>query len=274
MIQAHPDQEFERLQKTVLEMPINNPDDKTERFPKELSRRLLPKSYDKTARDLLEDHIITHCKIKASVFSAKRSSRSGAHRSPDPPSPDPPLSPLGFDQTEDDPENSSPSRPIERERKPYSAQPGGGRTYEDSPIPRSISPIEVSPINFRDDGSRDEWTRSPPGPSSRYKPSSDDSLAHSPTDGEPYGSPTPSAPPPDDQHEKRHRNHDKEKGKKENRRHDGGKEHRRDRDKRRHHGRPSRVSWASDEEYYRPPGSVGGRSGGPYDNHAIWAGRY
>lgn len=40
MIQANPDREFARLQKTVLDMPINNPDDRKERFPKELPRRL------------------------------------------------------------------------------------------------------------------------------------------------------------------------------------------------------------------------------------------
>jgi hypothetical protein len=42
LIQAHPDLEFERLAKAVMNMPISNADYKSERFPKELSRRLLP----------------------------------------------------------------------------------------------------------------------------------------------------------------------------------------------------------------------------------------
>ena len=48
LIQAHPEEEFERLQKAVLEMPISNPDDKKERFPKEISRRLFPGHGDTT----------------------------------------------------------------------------------------------------------------------------------------------------------------------------------------------------------------------------------
>ena len=42
MIQAYPDTEYERLAKAVLAMPISNADDRKERFPKELPRRLFP----------------------------------------------------------------------------------------------------------------------------------------------------------------------------------------------------------------------------------------
>lgn len=40
LIQAHPEEEFERLRRAVVKMPVSNPDDRKERFPKEISRRL------------------------------------------------------------------------------------------------------------------------------------------------------------------------------------------------------------------------------------------
>lgn len=63
LIQAHPDQEYERLQKAVLDMPISNPDDKKERFPKECSRRLFPVSADHRIRERLERAICKHAKV-------------------------------------------------------------------------------------------------------------------------------------------------------------------------------------------------------------------
>lgn len=278
MIQAHPDQEFERLQRAVIEMPINNPDDKTERFPKELSRRLFPKSSDKVAQELLEDGIITHCKIKPSVFASRKSPQPGSHQYRSPSSPDAPASsgpsPLGFDQGEDEPEDSGPSLPIERERMPYSAQPGGRRAYDKSPMPRAVSPIDVPPINFRDGESREEWTRSPPDSVGRYKDPADEHITSVSNDREPYESPASPGRLPDDSYGKRHRNHDRETGRKDDRLHKNGREHRRDREKRRHHERPPRVSWANDEDYYRGTGSLGGRSGDPYNRDPIWTGRY
>lgn len=53
-IQAHPDKEFERLRKAVLAMPISNPDDEKERFPKEISRRLFPGHEDRKVRTRIE----------------------------------------------------------------------------------------------------------------------------------------------------------------------------------------------------------------------------
>ena len=55
LIQAHPEEEFERLRKAVLEMPISNPDDSKERFPKEISRRLFPDHEDHKVRKRMED---------------------------------------------------------------------------------------------------------------------------------------------------------------------------------------------------------------------------
>lgn len=71
LIQAHPEEEFERLQKAVLEMPISNPDNKKERFPKEISRRLFPGHGDTSIRDRIEDSISEH----AAVDLPRRSSR-------------------------------------------------------------------------------------------------------------------------------------------------------------------------------------------------------
>ncbi|KAK3178839.1 hypothetical protein OEA41_000976 [Lepraria neglecta] len=54
LIQAHPEEEFERLRKVVLEMPISNPDDCKERLPKDISRRLFPDHEDHKVRNRIE----------------------------------------------------------------------------------------------------------------------------------------------------------------------------------------------------------------------------
>ena len=41
-VKAYPNAEFKRLQNALHEMAINNPDNKEERFPKEIPRRLFP----------------------------------------------------------------------------------------------------------------------------------------------------------------------------------------------------------------------------------------
>lgn len=71
LIQAHPDLEFQRLQKAALEMPISNPDDRKERFPKEISRRLFPGQEDRRIRDRIQDSISEH----AAIDLPRRSSR-------------------------------------------------------------------------------------------------------------------------------------------------------------------------------------------------------
>ncbi|EEA26544.1 hypothetical protein TMatcc_005176 [Talaromyces marneffei ATCC 18224] len=153
MIQANPDREFARLQKTVLDMPINNPDDRKERFPKELPRRLFPSSSDKKILEKLEVSIITHCEVELPRSLPEERSRS-------PPRQNKPrdISPLSKTQPatieripasvstsksssqeretkaldDDDEEVTTSPRPIERERKPYSVHPGGGKKYEET----------------------------------------------------------------------------------------------------------------------------------------------
>lgn len=148
MIQSNPDREFARLQKTVRDMPISNPDDKKERFPKQLPRRLFPSSADLNVLEKLEASIVTHSGLDLPRNLPQERAKSPARRAPVEKSPSragteraPPSiqerEPKNFSSTsssavvEDEEDETIPSRPIERERKPYSAQPGGGRVYED-----------------------------------------------------------------------------------------------------------------------------------------------
>jgi hypothetical protein len=168
MLLAHPDQEFERLQKAVLDMPIGNFDDRKERFPKEISRRLFPKIPDQNIREKLEKGMITHCNISLlhryssgpdqltpqpqPTATAHRADSMASTTSSQPSVPSnrrpetAPSAPAQDSNIERDrqPYSNTPSegaiededdiptpQPIERERNPYSAQPGGGRTYDD-----------------------------------------------------------------------------------------------------------------------------------------------
>ncbi|KAL8788125.1 MAG: hypothetical protein Q9213_001883 [Squamulea squamosa] len=161
LIQAHPNKEFERLQKAVLAMPINNPDEKRERFPKELSRRLFPGSENKQVRERIEKAISLHASIDlplrsndqepstkapghkptvsdTSHMSSRRDSNANGENIPPPYAPSniererKPYSSIPGSAIDDtNPTPTLPSNPIERERKPYSSQPGGGKQYED-----------------------------------------------------------------------------------------------------------------------------------------------
>ncbi|KAL8856333.1 MAG: hypothetical protein Q9178_007024 [Gyalolechia marmorata] len=160
-IQAHPKEEFERLQKAVLAMPINNPDEKKERFPKELSRRLFPSSENKQVRERIEKAISLHANVDLPLRSKNQehSPNATSHKpsvsdtthmpswrgtkihgenvpAPYPPSnierERKPYSGIPESVIDDtNPPPVPPSNPIERERKPYSAQPGGGKHFED-----------------------------------------------------------------------------------------------------------------------------------------------
>ena len=145
MIQAYPEREYERLQKAVLEMPINNPDDKKERFPKEIPRRLFPDAPNLLLREKLDECIMRHSHIDlpAAPEDAGAARRSQAPGSPSktqtPTGSNPPVIERGRQPyatassvTTDDEEESKSPHPIERERKPYAAQPGGGKVYNES----------------------------------------------------------------------------------------------------------------------------------------------
>ena len=154
MIRAHPDTEFERLAKCVLEMPISNADHRAERFPKELSRRLFPKKEDPTSQHRLAIAMSTDNAIPPSQY------RGNAMNFPPPPSVSSTATTSTFTERERTPYSgpskagsvasvdstfeedsrstssfhSSSSIPIERERKPYSAQVGGGKVYNEDII--------------------------------------------------------------------------------------------------------------------------------------------
>lgn len=173
LIKAHPEEEYQRLQKAVLDMPISNPDQKKERFPKEISRRLFPGSGDREIRESLETAISEHGEIElpkradgenitshrpsvvtepVSVSTAginvapdyvppARQREPSVERVPLPPFVNPtiereraPYSNTPSEAIIDDTNPFSlPQQPLERERKPYSAVPGGGKQREDEP---------------------------------------------------------------------------------------------------------------------------------------------
>jgi len=166
LIQACPDVEFQRLSATVRDWPVSNADDRKDRWPKELSRRLLPRSGSEHERRLLHD-ALRKVGIRVSTSSyplppphpgAAVAAATGNYSSsapsgfmpPPPPSSAPPAhhqsssrshrrnfagpSASGREYQDTTLDNSSdessvPSVPIERERKPYVAKEGIGKVY-------------------------------------------------------------------------------------------------------------------------------------------------
>lgn len=126
LIQAHPDEEFERLAKAALAMPIDNPD-KKERFPKELSRRLFPSGPDHEIRQDLENAISEH----ANIDLPRRTSH-------DEPRPNPSVNePVPSYPTHKPSVGVIPPTPnnIERERKPYGGAHLDSAIDDTNPIP-------------------------------------------------------------------------------------------------------------------------------------------
>lgn len=159
MIQAHPEREYERLQKAVLNMPISNPDDKKERFPKEIPRRLFPEVADLKLRETVEEYIMKHCGVDLPPITEEERSQASRSKKPSPSHLEtpksatsasgstersrsyergrPPASASSSSAVIDDEDEPIPSKPIERERKPYTANPGGGKKYEEPGHTRS-----------------------------------------------------------------------------------------------------------------------------------------
>lgn len=138
MIMACPETEYERLSKAVLDMPISNADDYKERFPKELPRRLFPS----------HEHLQAQQRCAAALATVKIGPLRRAPTFPPPPpmnqssssgvklererSPyvNPAQSSRAVDSDDEDDEPLA--VPIERERKPYTAAPGGGKVHGES----------------------------------------------------------------------------------------------------------------------------------------------
>lgn len=315
MIQAHPDKEYERLQKAVLNMPISNPDDRRERFPKEIPRRLFPEAPNLTVRDELDKFIAKHCGVdlppvteeelkKVAAHRHKMSTSSTASAAETAPS----VTERGRQQQQqqhqsssaiiDDDEEGVPPRPIERERKPYSAQPGGGKVYEEAggsshrhkdsfstgsrskegsvpPVSRkAYDSYGQDPLYPRAGSSGSQRPISTHGrtrSSSRgghgggdYRHSESDLLSGSYNGGARYSGLsgndyyTASSTLPGDIVEDSRRYRESD----DPRLYESVREREKEREKSKYHDHlPSRSSWANEEEYYR--GLLGGQGGGP-----------
>ncbi|KAL1965544.1 hypothetical protein VTN77DRAFT_5628 [Rasamsonia byssochlamydoides] len=300
MIQAYPDREYARLQKAVLDMPISNPDDKKERFPKEIPRRLFPSSPDPAVREKLERSIITHCRVDLPPITVEE-------RPKNPPRRNPPVEKISSaastdgisssgdhdNQTRsrsssavvDEDDEAIPPRPIERERKPYTAQPGGGKVYDDV-VPRPASAgakgKEYLSTPTSAPGHRESYSYGHLSPSTKngrtrsssfgvsgsgdYRHSESDLLGHDGSHG--YGglsstSSTSAFPGDVIEDRRRYRDYDRDEG----RTYDALRERERERERRYRDD----DTW-SDEDYYR--GLLGGQGGGSggYDYKTSWSG--
>ncbi|KAK3650356.1 hypothetical protein LTR56_006332 [Elasticomyces elasticus] len=148
LILAHPEMEFERLSRALTEMPISNADNKSERFPKELSRRLLPAQGNWQAEQKIIGSLAHEPLVQVQL-------RGAVNGMPPPPASAPPVQQqqrggeAGFGERErmpysqasqasqaapafvEDEDLGAPAiaMPIERERKPYTAREGRGKNY-------------------------------------------------------------------------------------------------------------------------------------------------
>ncbi|KAL1635651.1 hypothetical protein SLS56_001704 [Neofusicoccum ribis] len=150
MIQGHPDIEFARLAKAVMHMPISNADDIKERFPKELPRRLFPRTANLQARQRCAAAICSSGKITIRTPTF-----------PPPPPTQPPAQQPSYPSYHaearetaiaSDSDNEPVAVPIERERKPYVAREGTGKRYEDFSSSRQASSA-ATPVTGATSGS-------------------------------------------------------------------------------------------------------------------------
>ncbi|KAF2624261.1 hypothetical protein BU25DRAFT_442191 [Macroventuria anomochaeta] len=135
MILAYPDTEYERISKAVLDMPISNADNVKERFPKELPRRMFPRAENIQAQQ--------RCAANLSAEGVGPLRQAPSFPPPPPkvdanaagPSLERERSPYGgqpdVKSSDSEGEHEMGFVPIERQRKPYSATPSGGKMYDD-----------------------------------------------------------------------------------------------------------------------------------------------
>ena len=195
LIQAHPDTEYDRLAKAVMNMPISNADNKSERFPKELSRRLLPAQPNMQAAQRLISSLNHEQHIVANL-------RGSSHMPPPPPS-----APPGFSNERerkpythtaqqsnafDDEDLNGPPVQIERERKPYTGKEGAGKTYDEG----RPNVNQYRPENSQFNGSRPSRTNSGLPPQPMYATSSGPSEPMSIPSRQPHRMSMGQGPPP------------------------------------------------------------------------------
>jgi hypothetical protein len=140
MIMAYPDAEYQRLAQAVLYMPISNANDRKERFPKELPRRLFPQVENLQAQQRCAAALSAEGVgplRKAPTFPPpppkSQTSSGNLERERNPYVSQPERKSIGSED-----ELESASVPIERQRKPYAATPGGGKQYDDD-LQRSVT---------------------------------------------------------------------------------------------------------------------------------------
>lgn len=138
MILAYPDAEYERISKAVLDMPISNADNTKERFPKELPRRMFPRTDDMQAQQRCAANLSAEGVgplRKAPTFPPPPPPPAKVDTSAAGPSLERERSPYGgkpdVRNSDSEGEHETGFVPIERQRKPYSAMPSGGKTYDD-----------------------------------------------------------------------------------------------------------------------------------------------
>ena len=147
MIQAYPDAEYERIAKAVLDMPISNADDRKERFPKELPRRMFPATENLQAQQ--------RCAAALSSEGVGPLRKAPSFPPPPPKSQPVPIPNLERERSpyvsqpvarsfESEDEIHSASVPIERQRKPYAATPGAGKNYDDDLSRSAYSEAEMN----------------------------------------------------------------------------------------------------------------------------------
>jgi hypothetical protein len=180
MIQTHPDWEYERLQKAVLNMPISNPDNRKERFPKEIPQSLFPfeKIRNSDLKENIEWFIKKHCQVDLKEEYKKfKPHREGSAASSTDSIPSysererkPYQASVSTAVDDDEEETEIPSRPIERERKPYTAQPGGGKKYGevDESTRRHRSSFSTSSIPMDGSASPEPRVSGSQGPDPTY----------------------------------------------------------------------------------------------------------
>lgn len=170
MIMAYPDTEYERITKAVLDMPISNADNVKERFPKELPRRMFPRNENVQAQQ--------RCAASLSAEGAGPLRKAPSFPPPPPkvdtsapgPIPERERSPYGGQhdvKSSDEGENDTGFVPIERERKPYSAKPSGGKVYDDLSSSTHSDTTPTNPTRRRAQSTANQSSWVPP-PSDTY----------------------------------------------------------------------------------------------------------
>jgi len=180
MIKAHPDHEYERLAKSLKIMGVSHPQDRGQRFPAAIPRRLFPARGDEAIAARLTELMAAHCKVQISSRQNSTTMPSDPEVPQSPRKGEMPPAPTvedALDESERFPttrnqqakdggasfsateptisqardmlfSDSGPSKaasvtsiedesdvptrqpPIERQRQPYSAQPGGPKAYD------------------------------------------------------------------------------------------------------------------------------------------------